>query len=116
MVATTLFTAIGEMKAQMDDLEVIVAKEVQRQFELLTVDLRTLYRGSKARTKTKERDHSRKPKEDTSVDELVKRSLAYALSLEDLDDEDAGFEKSQDEDLLTSNLLMAMTYDEDEVF
>lgn len=90
MVAATLFTALGEMKAQMDDLEAIVATEVHRQFELLTVDLRSLYR---RRSKSK-RQNSRKTRDTTPVDDLPTRNLAMALNLGDLNPE----------------------YDEDEVF
>jgi hypothetical protein len=77
MVRTTLFTALGEMKAQMDDLEEIVAKEVSRQFQLVTLDLRTLYRCSKSR----HQEDSGLSENSPPTGSLSKRRLAMALNL-----------------------------------
>jgi transaldolase len=52
MVAATMFVALGEMKAHMDVLQKIVAKEVTKQFELQTLDLSALYSLPTARRET----------------------------------------------------------------
>ncbi|KAF5373441.1 hypothetical protein D9615_009498 [Tricholomella constricta] len=78
MVTATLFVPLGEMKAHMDGLEEIVAREVARQFELTTLDLRTLYglspKSHKSRKTLANREHSQL---------RSKRSLSSDLGLEE---------------------------------
>jgi transaldolase len=74
MVAATMFVALGEMKAHMDVLQQIVENEVRRQFELQTMDLRTLYSCPRRRDEVKQRPSS-------SV--APERNLADALGLDD---------------------------------
>lgn len=75
MVAATMFVALGEMKAHMDVLQQIVENEVKRQFDLLTLDLRTLYSSPRRR------------EENYMVPE---RKLAVALGLGDVADTNLG--------------------------
>jgi len=44
MVAATVYVAIGKMKVEMETLQAVVGREVERQFALQTLDLKTLYR------------------------------------------------------------------------
>jgi len=78
MVAATLFVPLGEMKVHMDSLEAIVAREVARQFELMTLDLRTLYGSPSKKQKNKRSDSSESRKLGS------KRSLARDLGLEEI--------------------------------
>ncbi|KAF9458266.1 hypothetical protein BDZ94DRAFT_1226563, partial [Collybia nuda] len=80
-VTSTLFTALGEMKAQMDDLEAIVATEVHRQFELLTLDLRSLYRRRSKSRRSEDENHRMISRDVMPVDNLPKRNLAKALNI-----------------------------------
>jgi transaldolase len=75
MVAATMFVALGEMKAHMDVLQQIVENEVRRQFDLQTLDLRTLYSSLRRR------------EENFRVPE---RKLAVALGLWDVADTNLG--------------------------
>ena len=80
IISATLFVGLGEMKAHMDTLEQIVATEVKRQFELQTLDLRTLYLASACSRKAKKesKDASLLPKANSP-----KRNLANTLGLDD---------------------------------
>lgn len=77
MVAATMFVALGEMKAHMDVLQQIVEDEVKRQFDLQTLDLRTLY-------------SSRRREEKQEACTVPERNLAFALGLGDVPDTDLG--------------------------
>ncbi|KAF8064921.1 hypothetical protein FPV67DRAFT_160975 [Lyophyllum atratum] len=78
MVAATLFVPLGEMKAQMDDIEEIVGKEVARQWELRTLDIKTLYGPPCKKRRSKGADDA-EPK-----NVRRERSLSKDLGLEEL--------------------------------
>lgn len=80
MIAATMFVALGEMKAHMDVFQQIVEDEVVRQFQLQTMDLRTLYDSPR-----RNQDINQRP---TPI--APERSLANALELEDVVDADLG--------------------------
>jgi len=81
MVAATMFVALGEMKAHMDVLQHIVENEVRRQFDLQTLDLRTLYSSPRMREESQE---------EPATCTVPERNLAYALGLGDVADTDLG--------------------------
>ncbi|KAG5637661.1 hypothetical protein H0H81_003682 [Sphagnurus paluster] len=78
MVAATLFGPLDELKAYMDGLEAVITYELGRQFELVTVDLKTLYdtsrKGEKAAEEAEEREEPGALRS--------KRSLAKDLGVE----------------------------------
>jgi transaldolase len=87
MVAATMFVALGEMKAHMDILQQIVDNEMQWQFELQTMDLRTLYRSSE----------KKKNKRRSTTCMAPERNLADALGLDDDADTDTDTDLGEDE-------------------
>ncbi|RDB17378.1 Transaldolase [Hypsizygus marmoreus] len=78
MVIATLFVPLGEMKAHMDSLELVVGKEVVRQFEMQTLDLKTLYGISPVKSQKIKKTAGDIPARRVRA----KRSLAEDLNLE----------------------------------
>ena len=74
MIAATMFVALGEMKAHMDVLQEIIEMEVRRQFELETLDLRTLYSSARRKQEIKQM---------SAACISSRRDLADALGLDD---------------------------------